>query len=177
MFHSPEDPLLDTGGGIKQAQPLLEGETFIVLNCDTIIDLSLGAVIDFHRHHRATATMVLRPDPDAARYGIIETDQHHRIRRFLGAPAKVPGPLRPWMFTGLHVMEARVFSFMPASRPFSITRETYPQLLLASEPLFGFVHSGPWMVVDSAEGVARAEKKIRNKEVQLSYLSPARNGA
>lgn len=170
VFYSPEDPLLDTGGGIKQAQPLLERETFIVLNCDTILDLNLDAVLDFHHRNRAIATMVLRHDPDAARYGIIETDPHYRVRRFLGIPAEVSDPLLPWMFTGLHIMEPRVFSFMPASPPFGIARETYPQMLLANEPLFGFVHAGPWMVVDDSQGLARAEEKIRKKEVQLSYL-------
>ncbi len=170
IFYSPEDPLLDTGGGIKQAQSLLEGETFLVLNCDTIIDLSLDAVLDFHRRSQATATMVLRQDPNATCYGVIETDQHHRIRRFLGTPAEVSYALQPWMFTGLHIMEPRVFSFMPATRPFSSTRETYPQMLLAGEPLFGFAHSGSWLVVDSAEGLAQAEEKIHKGAIRLSYL-------
>ena len=36
ITYSPEDPILESGGGIKNAQPFLDGETFLVLNCDTI---------------------------------------------------------------------------------------------------------------------------------------------
>ncbi|TMA57495.1 MAG: hypothetical protein E6J80_06270, partial [Deltaproteobacteria bacterium] len=45
LTYSPEDPILDTGGGIKKVQAFLDGGTFIVLNCDTILDLDLGALL------------------------------------------------------------------------------------------------------------------------------------
>jgi NDP-sugar pyrophosphorylase family protein len=72
--YSEEDPILDTGGAIKRAQPLLADDTFVVLNTDIICDLDLRAPIAWHRAQRATATMVLRHDRDAARYGLIEVD-------------------------------------------------------------------------------------------------------
>jgi NDP-sugar pyrophosphorylase family protein len=76
------------------------------------------------------------------------------------------------MFTGLQILEPRVFAFMPELKPFSTTRETYPRLLLAGETLYGFVHSGPWMVVDDAAGMARATQAIVSGQVRLSYLHP-----
>jgi NDP-sugar pyrophosphorylase family protein len=172
ISYSQEDLLLDTGGGIKKAQAFLGGETFVVLNGDTIIDLDLEALLAAHRRNRAIATLVLRPDPEAARYGILETDASGRIRRFLGQPAHVSEPLSPFMFTGLQVLEPRIFDFMPEHRPFSTTRETYPELLRAGEPLYGFIHTGPWMVVDDAEGMARATQAIISGHVRLSYLRP-----
>jgi len=50
--------------------------------------------------------MVLRPDREAARYGVIEIDAGARIRRFLGTPAAVDVPLTALMFAGVHVFEA-----------------------------------------------------------------------
>lgn len=172
ITYSPEDPILDTGGGIKKAQGFLDGETFVVLNCDTILDLDLSIVLAAHRRNHAAATLVLRPDPDAARYGIVETDASGRIRRFLGQPAEVSEPLSAFMFTGLQVLEAKIFACMPAAKPFSTTRETYPQMLRAGEPLYGFMHHGPWMVVDDAAGMARATQAIISGQVRLSYLRP-----
>jgi len=172
ITYSPEDPILDTGGGIKKAQAFLDGETFVVLNCDTILDLDLHALLTAHRKNRAAATLVLRLDPEAARYGVLETDASGRIRRFLGQPAEVREPLSPYMFTGFQVLEPRVFDFMPEAKPFSTTRETYPQMLRVGEPLYGFIHTGPWMVVDDAEGVARATQAIISGRVCLSYLRP-----
>ena len=72
ITYSEEDPILDTGGGIAAVREFLSGDTFVVLNADTFIDIRLGDVIAFHRAHEGLATMVLRPDPDAARYGLIE---------------------------------------------------------------------------------------------------------
>src|SRR5262249_54042991 len=89
ITYTVEEPILESGGGIKNAQPFLDEETFVVLNCDTIIDLDLIAVLTAHRKTKAAATLVLRPDSEAARYGILETDASNRIRRFLGQPQEV----------------------------------------------------------------------------------------
>lgn len=172
ITYSPEDPLLESGGGIKNAQPFLDGETFVVLNCDTIIDLDLTALLTAHRKTKAAATLVLRPDSQAVRYGILETDTNNRIRRFLGQPTVVNEPLSQYMFTGCQMLEPRVFAFMPEVKPFSTTRATYPTMLDAGEPLYGFIHAGTWMTVDDAEGMARATQAIVSGQVRLSYLRP-----
>jgi len=112
--YSWENPILDTGGGIKRAEPLLAGEPFLVLNGDSLLELRLAEVAECHRERRAIATMVVRPDPDAERYGLVELDADDRVRRVSGQPPGAPGPLRPFMFPGLHVFEPTIFG-TPAS--------------------------------------------------------------
>lgn len=153
IAYSEEDPILDTGGAIKNAERFLQGDTFVVLNADTVIDLRLTDLIDFHRRKRALATMVLRPDPDAVRYGTIEIDAARRIRRFLGKPAEVLEPLTPLMFAGVHVFEPQVFELMEPGK-FGITRVTYPKMLANGELLFGYVFHGYWRVLDTHAGLA-----------------------
>lgn len=148
ITYSEEDPILDTGGAIKKAESFLAGDTFVVLNGDMVIDLDLRAVIDWHRARGATATMVLRPDDSGRGYGVIETDRDGRIRRFLGQPADVEGDLRPMMFTGVHVFEPSVFSYMKEGR-FGINAETYPAMMATGEPLFGYPFDGFWSVLDT----------------------------
>src|SRR5439155_633423 len=79
--YSWENPILDTGGGIKRAEPLLAGEPFLVLNGDSLLELRLVEVVERHRERGAVATMVVRPDPDAERYGLVELDADDRVRR------------------------------------------------------------------------------------------------
>jgi NDP-sugar pyrophosphorylase family protein len=154
ISYSEEDPILDTGGGIKQAQPFLGGGRFVVLNSDSIMALDLARVIEWHQARGALATMVLRPDRDAARYGIIEIDAASRIRRFLGQPATVDGgPFTALMFAGVHVFEPDVFAYMPAGA-FGINRQTYPAMLAAGRPLFGYRFDGFWRVLDTHAGLA-----------------------
>jgi NDP-sugar pyrophosphorylase family protein len=168
--YSEEDPILDTGGAIKKAQPFLGGDRFVVINADTVIDLRLGEVIEWHRGRGALATMVLRHDPRAAHYGVIEIDREARVRRFLGRPADAPGPLEPLMFTGVHVLEPGVFDFMQEGR-FGITAVTYPAMLAAGAPLFGYRFSGYWAVLDTHAGLAEGRWEMERRR-QLAGGSP-----
>ena len=174
IMYTAEDPILESGGGIKNAQPFLDGGTFIVVNCDTIIDIDLNVLVTTHRQKKSVATLVLRPDPDAASYGLLETDTRSRLRRIRGEPAECPltEPLSQYMFTGCQVLEPRVFAFMPEVKPFSTIRETYVAMLRANEPLYGFIHTGTWMTVDDADAMARATQTIVSGQTRLSYLRP-----
>lgn len=152
----PEDPILDTGGAIANARSFLDGAPFVVLNSDTITSVDLGEMLATHERHDAIATMLLRPDPEAERYGVIEADRGGRIRRFLGRSAPdlcSDEPLRALMFGGIHVFSPRVFSYMEPGT-FSITRETYPRMLAAGERLAAYVYDGFWCVLDTPDGLA-----------------------
>ena len=161
--YSWENPILDTGGGIKRAEPLLAGEPFLVLNGDSLLELRLAEVAECHRERRAIATMVVRPDPDAERYGLVELDADDRVRRVSGQPPGAPGPLRPFMFPGLHVFEPTIFAWMDAGAAFSVTRVTYPRLLQAGAPVQGFVTSSRWVNIDTLEALAAADTALRRQ--------------
>ena len=166
IVYSPEDPLLDTGGAIKHAQALLGDEDFLVLNSDPIVDLALERLIARHREHKSAATLVLRHDPDQARYGEIEIDADERVRRFLGAPAVVREALTPYMFAGVHVMTPGVFRFMPAGGAFSMTHDTYPKMLAAGVALYGFPFDGFWRVIDTP-----ADRELADRELATVRLT------
>jgi NDP-sugar pyrophosphorylase family protein len=169
ISYSPEDPLLDTGGGIKHAERFLAGDDFVVLNSDTIVDLPLDRVIASHRAHRAAATLVLRRDPDQARYGEIAIDRDGRIRRFLGKPEGESEALTAYMFAGVHVMSPEVFRFMPASGAFSMTHDTYPAMLAADAALYGFPFVGFWRVIDTSADRERASHELA--AARLDFIS------
>jgi NDP-sugar pyrophosphorylase family protein len=161
ISYSEEDPILDTGGAIAAAREFLAGDTFAVLNADTVIDLQLRDVIAFHREQRALATMVLRPDPDAVRKDAIGIDAAQRLRCILGHPAGVEpgGAAGRLMYAGVMVFEARVFDYLPRG-VYSITRDVYPRLLDAGEPLYGYVHRGYWRVLDTPADLEAGRREI-----------------
>jgi NDP-sugar pyrophosphorylase family protein len=159
--YSWEDPILDTGGGIKHAEPLLAGEPFVVVNGDSLLDLALADVVAAHEVHGAVATLVVRPDPEAARYGLIELDADDRVRRIVGVPPDAPGPLRPYMFPGLHVFQPGIFAWMEPDGAYGITRVTYPRLLAAGVPIHGFVTDARWVNIDTPDALAAADRTLR----------------
>jgi NDP-sugar pyrophosphorylase family protein len=156
ITYSVENPILDTGGAIAAAREFLAGGTFIVLNADFFAELDLRAVVDFHRGHGATATMVVQRDPDALWHDAVLLDAGGRMRGILGHhdPRLAPdGPRNRCMYASIMVLEPRVFDYMPPG-VYSITREVFPRMLDAGEPLYGFVHEGYWRVLDTPDDLA-----------------------
>lgn len=166
ITYSEENPILDTGGAIAAAKDFFEGETFVVLNADTAIDLRLRDVMDFHRRCAATATMVLRADTDAARHDAIMIDATHRIHSILGhhdgSDLADHGAENRTLYSGIMVLESRVFDYM-GQGIFSITRDTFPRLLAAGEPLYGYVHEGYWRVLDTPADLAAGREELAQR--------------
>jgi len=170
--YSKEKDLLDTGGGLLKARPLLDTGPFIVINSDVMIDLPINELAAYHHRKKTIATLVLRPDPLADRYGPIETDQDGKVELFLEhqAPHPPPGPLTKHMFTGVQILEPKVFDYMDGTEPFGMTRVTYPRMLHQGETLYGFTYRGFWRDLGTPEGIREAEEKLARGEVKLHYL-------
>ena len=174
ITYSLEPELLDTGGGLLKAKSFLQSNTFIVINTDVLIDLHLDQLLKFHEQQKAAATLVLRPDRDADRYGSMDIDGHGRIRRFLNTrtPVQSPGPFHKLMFTGVQVLEPTVFDYMDTgmtAHKFSTTRETYPRMLSDGQPLYGFRFDGFWQDLGTADRIREAERSLA-AGTRLHYL-------
>lgn len=169
IHYSVETELLDTGGGIRNAAPLLdrigrahgdERGPVVIANSDVVSEMPIDEVVRLHRARRALVTLVVRPDPDAARYGLFGLDREGRIRRFLGEGDRDPA-LRECMFASLQVIERSVIDRMPRGRPFGTMRDFYPKLFRADEPFYGFLYEGPWMTADTAADLAATDAALR----------------
>jgi NDP-sugar pyrophosphorylase family protein len=164
LRYSEEQVLLGSGGGIVHARTLLGDERFVTLNSDTIVDVDVAEVVRAHEAARATATLVLRKDPRMEEFGVIAVERDGRIGKFLRHER--PGaslPLEPYMYTGVQVLEPRVFDFMPDAGAFSITEQTYPRMLAAGERLFGVPFAGRWITVGTPAELEHARKVLEGK--------------
>lgn len=162
--YSEEDPVQETGGGIRDARRFLDGHTFVTLNSDTIVDVDLQAVLDFHRRKGAAATLVLRKDPRMDRFGVIATEADGRIGAFLQhRRAHCREPLEPFMYTGVQVLEPVAFEYLAEEGPFSITKVAYPRMLAAGMPLFGYPYTGRWITVGTPQELADAQQLLGGK--------------
>jgi NDP-sugar pyrophosphorylase family protein len=153
---SQERRILGTAGGPKRAAPFLEGETFLLLNGDFLVDIDLHAVIDFHRSRGTRATMVLREDDG----GGIHIDKNGRIRQFLD-PRGAPSP--QWTrtgFTGIHVLEPEVLTLIPKNSPWEINKQVYPAMLEKGWPVYGFLHDGYWREAGDPAGYLAANLEM-----------------
>jgi len=155
---SPEPVLLETGGGVVQALPLLGEAPFYSANSDTIWLDHAGAVPALTRlaaafdRARFDAMLMLHPLEHAVGYrgpGNFELSGD-------GALSRAQAPR--YVFTGVQLLSPSLFTGRPLA-PFSL-REIYrdaerPDGSLAR--IGGLVHEGDWIHVGTPEELREAE--------------------
>lgn len=169
IVFSEEPQILGTGGGVKKVSPFFDSRTFILVNGDILVDLNLDKVVEQHFRKRAVATMVLREDPEAERWGVIGVDAQGRVRRVLDQGDWEGEKLQKYMFTGVHVLEPRVLDYIPPARCYSIT-DAYMEMVKKGEKIFGYVMKGFWMDLGTPERYQKTHQRMKKGGVRLSYL-------
>jgi NDP-sugar pyrophosphorylase family protein len=167
IYYSHEPVILGTGGAIKQAEPHLSGEPVLIVNGDTLFELDLEALCAFHRRRQAAATLVLRSDADAARWGVVEVDAGDRIVRITGRGSTDARETRPRMFAGVHILHPRLLRDVPKGKPSSII-DAYVAANQRGDPVVGYELTGYWSDVGTPERYAQAEHDATSGLIKLS---------
>lgn len=136
---------LGTAGAVKNAQGLLGGGAFLVLNGDILTDLDLGALIAAHRRTGAAGTVALTPVDDPAAFGLVRLHDDDSVEAFVEKPR--PGELRPGepyrINAGTYLLEASALGRIPEGRACSIEREIFPAMA-AEGTLYGYPSDAYW---------------------------------
>jgi NDP-sugar pyrophosphorylase family protein len=138
-----EPVILGTSGGLDNARAHFEDETFVVVNGKIITDIDLRAAIETHRQSTALATLVLMRNRDRERFSVVET-QNGLISRFAGMPSPLDDGEGPLMFTGIHILEPRIFEYIPRAVFSDSVVDVYPKAMAAGERIAAHVGDGMW---------------------------------
>jgi len=164
---SHEDILLETGGGIVKALPMLGKKPFFTLNGDSIIINSKGNSIlsDMQKAWDADKMdilMLLHPTKKAVCYsgpGDFNLTENGNLVRPKSDQAD-------YVFAGVHIFKPELFSQYDI-HPFSL-REIYKERTHQNGELYrvcGIVNNGDWLHVDTPESIVVAESYLKNNEV------------
>jgi NDP-sugar pyrophosphorylase family protein len=171
ITYSHEPELLGTGGGLKAAEWFFEGHPFFVMNGDTLIDLDVQALRDFHEAQGGIATLVLRDDPLAVQWGAVESDAQDRLLRINGQGVDKglsTSAVTSRMFAGVHILHPSILDHAPTGKPFSII-DSYTQALAGGSRLFGFVHAGYWSDIGTVERYTHAQADVEAGFMSLPH--------
>src|SRR6267142_560976 len=140
-----EPVILGTSGALDNARQLLEGDTFVVVNGKLITDLDLAAALQTHRQKNALATLVLLRNPKHERFSVVET-RDGLVSNFAGMPPASPGPNAepPLMFTGIHILESRIFEYIPRGVFSHSVTDVYRPAMAKGERIAAHVAEGMW---------------------------------
>jgi MurNAc alpha-1-phosphate uridylyltransferase len=151
--------LLETGGGLVHALPLIGDDPFLVVNSDNLwVDgpadsiRSLAARWD---DETMDALLLLVPLARANCHngkGDFHMDGAGRLSR------RKPGRVAPFVFTGVQIVSKRLFEGAKAE-PFSLNL-LWDRAITAGRA-FGLVHNGLWFDVGTPPAVKKTEEMLR----------------
>ena len=127
--YSWEQPrVLGSAGGPRHAMPLVDGDTLLIVNGDTLCDLPIRALWDAHLASGALVTLGLMPHPHPGRYGgvVLENGATHApVTAFVPRTSAVPSV----HFPGIQVVHRSVLAGLADNTPSESVLQVYPRLM------------------------------------------------
>lgn len=164
VFSDERAALLDTGGGVAHALPLLGDRPFIIHNSDSVWIEGVGANLD--RLFRAwdgdrmDSLMLVALAVRSLGYdglGDFTMDVHGRLTR------RKERLVAPFVFAGVSIAHPRLFADAPSGR-FSLNRQW--DQAMANGRLYGLRLEGLWMHVGTPDALAQAHTWIADEDVR-----------
>jgi N-acetyl-alpha-D-muramate 1-phosphate uridylyltransferase len=160
---SYERELLDTGGGVACALPLL-GDVFFVVNSDVFWldgeDRALQRLAAAFDPERMDAILLLQRTVTAVGYegsGDYFLDPLRRPRR------RREREVAPYLFAGIQLLHRRLFD-APPGRVFSVVR-LFDRAEAAGR-LRAIVHDGEWYHIGTPEGLAATRERLSSHRTE-----------
>jgi len=151
------DQLLETGGGLVRALPLIDADAFLVVNSD---NLWIDGPLDTLRllasgwdDARMDALLLLVPHARAHCHlgqGDFHLSAAGKLRR------KKAGSVAPFVYTGIQIVSKRLFRGELPEGPFS-TNILWDRAIEEGR-CFGAVHQGLWFDVGAPPNIRQAEE-------------------
>ncbi len=164
-----EPEILGTSGALDNARALLIDDTFVVINGKLITDIDLNEALRTHRRTQAIATLILLPNINRERFTIVETEDG-LLKRFgnLPNPAVAVDEPAPLMFTGIQILEPRIFDYIPRGVFSHSVTDVYPQAMAAGEKIAAHVGAGKWFELSTIDRyLAISLRLLRERELRF----------
>jgi MurNAc alpha-1-phosphate uridylyltransferase len=150
--------LLETGGGLVKALPLLGDKPFLCANSDNLwingpID-SIQALALRWDDEAMDALLLMVPHARATGHkgaGDFRMDPRGRLSR------RLPGKIAPFVFTGVQIIAPRLIADAPAE---VFSTNIFWDRAIASGRAYGFAHPGLWFDVGTPESLPLVEAAI-----------------
>ena len=158
-----EDEPLGTGGAIRNVASRLHSgpdDPVLIFNGDILTGLDIAALVDTHRTTGADVSLHLTRVEDPRAFGLVPPTTRAgsrpswRSRR----PPRRSSPTRSTR--AAYVFRRSVIDSIPAGRPVSVERETFPGLLAAGAHLQGMVDSTYWLDLGTPQAFVRGSADL-----------------
>ncbi|WP_330239047.1 NDP-sugar synthase [Streptomyces sp. NBC_00525] len=154
---------LGTGGAIRNvAHRLASGpdEPVLIFNGDILTGLDIRALVASHARSGADVSLHLTRVEDPRAFGLVPTDATGRVTAFLEKPQTPEEIVTDQINAGAYIFRRSVIDTIPAGRPVSVERETFPGLLAEGAHLQGMVDSTYWLDLGTPQAFVRGSADL-----------------
>jgi N-acetyl-alpha-D-muramate 1-phosphate uridylyltransferase len=155
---SPEAELLETGGGIRKALPLLGSRPFLVVNADILwLDGPTPAItrlIDAWRPDVMDVLLLVNPTVSAIGYdgsGDFFMDPVGQLTR------RPKGRIAPFVFAGVHIVRPELYRHTPDD---AFSNNLIWDRAAEAGRLYGIRHDGLWFHVGTPDTIGEVEERL-----------------
>jgi mannose-1-phosphate guanylyltransferase len=152
-----EEQPLGTGGGIRNVVSALTEPDVLVFNGDVLSGLDPAEVVRTHRTTGADVTLHLVRVPDPRAFGCVPISADGQVLGFL---EKTDHPPTDLINAGCYAFRREVIDSIPAGRPVSVERETFPGLLTAGARLHAHVDTSYWLDLGTPAAFVRGSADL-----------------
>ena len=157
VISDERDQLLETGGGLKRALPMIDADPFLAVNSDNLwvdgpVD-SLRLLASSWDDSKMDALLLLVPFSRAHCHqgrGDFHMRPDGRLTR------RKPRGVAPFVYTGIQILSKRLFAGDTPEGPFS-TNLLWDRAIEAGRG-FGAVHQGLWFDIGRPQNIKMAEE-------------------
>jgi NDP-sugar pyrophosphorylase family protein len=127
---------------------------FVLMYGDTLADVNLDSLENYHLSHSSSATMTLLPLK--SQFGLVELDSFSNVLRFREKPT-----LDQWVNIGYFYFDRKVLKWMDGVNSF----EEFLEDIGSQKKLRGFKHSGVHITVNTLRELEEAEENIHEFKI------------
>ncbi|MFF3418559.1 sugar phosphate nucleotidyltransferase [Streptomyces sp. NPDC002698] len=161
-YVTEEEPL-GTGGAIRNVASRLHSgpdDPVLIFNGDILTGLDIPALVAAHETTGAEVSLHLTRVEDPRAFGLVPTDATGRVTAFLEKPQTPEEIVTDQINAGAYVFRRSVIDTIPAGRPVSVERETFPELLATGAHLQGMVDSTYWLDLGTPQAFVRGSADL-----------------
>lgn len=133
-----EDIPLGTAGALVYLKNELR-EDFFVFYGDTVMDIDMKAMLEFHKIHQADVTLFLHPNDHPYDSDIVQLDSDHRVCYFHNKPHPNGFVSKNMVNAALFIMSPIVLEYIEKGVKSHIEKDIFPRCLKAGMKLYGYL--------------------------------------
>jgi D-glycero-alpha-D-manno-heptose 1-phosphate guanylyltransferase len=156
---------LGTGGAILASCYKTSEKTVLVVNGDTIFKVDIDKAFADHAKHDSDCTLLLKPMENFDRYGVVELNENHSIKRFEEKKFYKSGLING----GIYILNTEQFLAEELPGKFSFEKD-YLEKYFETRKIYGSVQDEYFIDIGIPEDYFRAQQELKQPPLDLKYI-------